>query len=77
VTLVADIAALSVAPLTLVLFTYRLLYTTELTPMGIVCAEVPLKLNVLVVPGVRVPTLLRIVKDPRRLNVPAPPDMMV
>ena len=47
-----------------------------LTPIGIVCAEEPLKLKVLVVPGVTVPggvpPPLMIVNEPARLNVPVP-----
>ena len=48
-----------------------------LTPIGTVCATEPLKLNVLEVPGKRVPELLFIVKSPPKLKVPAPPDMII
>ena len=52
-----------------------------LTPIGIVCADEPLKLNVLVVPGETVPAgvppPLLIVNAPARLSVAAPPDITI
>src|SRR6266545_7084075 len=72
VTLVAVMAALIVAPPALVLLTVRLLLVTALTPMGMVCADVPLKLIVLVVPGMSVPRVVT-VKLPARFSVAAPP----
>jgi hypothetical protein len=55
----------------------QVVVATLLTPTGIVCADVPLKLKVLELPGVNVPELLLIVNAPARLNVPAPPDMSI
>jgi hypothetical protein len=75
VTLVAVTPALNVAPLALVLLMLRLAYVTLLTAIGIVCAAGPLKLKVLVVPGVSVPTVY--VKAPPRFKVPAPPDISI
>ena len=58
------------------LLVFILLYTIEL-PKVTDWAEVPLKLTVLVVPGVSVPIPPASVIAPLRFKVPAPPDIII
>ena len=72
-TLVAVMFALMTAPLAFVLLIVILRYVIALTPIGMVWeTALPLKLTVLVVPGVKVPKLPDSVKFPVRFSVPAP-----